>query len=149
MEAFESFVALALEDEGLVVSESVKFPARPPTSRREAKSQSCCRLSWQRQLVKWEPDTARAQTAPSLPLISAGAHIGHRDAARRPRRGRSWLPQISDDAVFTGFTVLLLAYLAIGISTALPGWFRVAYLGTLFVVSVALFTRNAFSAHKA
>jgi hypothetical protein len=28
MEAFESFVALALESEGFVVSEALKFPAR-------------------------------------------------------------------------------------------------------------------------
>jgi hypothetical protein len=35
MEAFESFVALALEDEGLVVSEAVKFPVRVPTRRRD------------------------------------------------------------------------------------------------------------------
>lgn len=33
VEAFESFVALALEDEGLVVSEAVKFPIRRRTRR--------------------------------------------------------------------------------------------------------------------
>ncbi len=35
MEAFEAFVALALEDEGLVVSESAKFPVRLRTRRRD------------------------------------------------------------------------------------------------------------------
>ncbi len=35
MEAFEAFVALALEDEGLVVSESVKFPVRLRTRRQD------------------------------------------------------------------------------------------------------------------
>lgn len=35
VEAFESFVALALEDEGLVVSESVKFPVRLRTRRKD------------------------------------------------------------------------------------------------------------------
>lgn len=35
MEAFESFVALAMEDEGLVVSSAVKFPV----TRRTAKAQ--------------------------------------------------------------------------------------------------------------
>ncbi|MGH3534658.1 MAG: hypothetical protein ACRDQG_08085 [Pseudonocardiaceae bacterium] len=33
MESFESFVALALEDEGLVVSEAVKFPVTRQTAR--------------------------------------------------------------------------------------------------------------------
>lgn len=35
MEAFESFVAVALEAEGLVVSEAVKFPVRLQTRRRD------------------------------------------------------------------------------------------------------------------
>jgi hypothetical protein len=35
VEAFEAFVALALEDEGLVVSEAVKFPVRLPTRRAD------------------------------------------------------------------------------------------------------------------
>ncbi|MGS2618289.1 hypothetical protein ACVCAH_27740 [Micromonospora sp. LZ34] len=33
MEAFESFVAIALEDEGFVVSEAVKFPVTQPTAK--------------------------------------------------------------------------------------------------------------------
>ena len=33
MEAFESFVALALEEEGLVVSPAVKFPVERRTAR--------------------------------------------------------------------------------------------------------------------
>ncbi|WP_435122567.1 hypothetical protein [Micromonospora tulbaghiae] len=33
MEAFESFVAIALEDEGFVVSEAVKFPVKQPTAK--------------------------------------------------------------------------------------------------------------------
>lgn len=33
MEAFESFVAVALEDEGFVVSEAVKFPVTQPTAK--------------------------------------------------------------------------------------------------------------------
>jgi len=33
MESFESFVALALEDEGLVVSEAVKFRVKRRTSK--------------------------------------------------------------------------------------------------------------------
>ena len=35
MEAFESFVALALESEGLVVSSAVKFPVRLQTRRTD------------------------------------------------------------------------------------------------------------------
>ncbi len=35
MEALESFVALALEDEGFVVSEVVKFPVTRPTAKVE------------------------------------------------------------------------------------------------------------------
>lgn len=35
MEAFESFVALALEAEGLVVSEAIKFPVRLQTRRKD------------------------------------------------------------------------------------------------------------------
>ncbi len=35
MEAFESFVAVALEAEGLVVSEAVKFPVRLQTRRKD------------------------------------------------------------------------------------------------------------------
>ncbi len=35
MEAFEAFVALALEEEGLVVSEAVKFPVRLRTRRAD------------------------------------------------------------------------------------------------------------------
>jgi len=35
VEAFESFVAIALEAEGLVVSSGVKFPVRLPTRRKE------------------------------------------------------------------------------------------------------------------
>lgn len=35
MEAFEAFVALAMEAEGLVVSEAVKFPVRMPTRRKD------------------------------------------------------------------------------------------------------------------
>ncbi|MGO9488751.1 MAG: hypothetical protein ACLQBB_06960 [Solirubrobacteraceae bacterium] len=35
MEAFEGFVALAMEAEGLVVSEAVKFPVRLPTRRKD------------------------------------------------------------------------------------------------------------------
>jgi hypothetical protein len=35
MEAFESFVALAMEAEGLVVSEAIKFPVRLETRRKD------------------------------------------------------------------------------------------------------------------
>lgn len=35
MEAFESFVALGMEAEGLVVSEAVKFLVKVPVSSRE------------------------------------------------------------------------------------------------------------------
>jgi hypothetical protein len=34
VEAFESFVAIALEDEGFVVSEAVKFPVTRPTAKK-------------------------------------------------------------------------------------------------------------------
>jgi hypothetical protein len=37
MEAFESFVALAMEAEGLVVSEAIKFPVRLKTRRKDHK----------------------------------------------------------------------------------------------------------------
>ena len=33
MEAFEAFVAIALENEGLVVSEAIKFPVQRPTKK--------------------------------------------------------------------------------------------------------------------
>ena len=43
MEAFESFVALTLEVEGLVVSEAVKFPAKRQTKTPAYEEITCAR----------------------------------------------------------------------------------------------------------
>lgn len=68
MEAFESFVALAMEDEGLVVSSAVKFPV----SRRTAKSQHA-----ETQTHGFEVDLVAAN-ATKLVLASVKSFFGSR-----------------------------------------------------------------------
>lgn len=68
MEAFESFVALAMEDEGLVVSSAVKFPV----SRRTAKTQHA-----ETQTHGFEVDLVAAN-ATKLVLASVKSFFGSR-----------------------------------------------------------------------
>ena len=86
METFESFVALALEDEGLVVSESVKFPVRVPTRRRDHAEE---------QTHGYEVDLVGA-CAERLVLASVKSYLGSRGSSPRtspPRPRRAVQPR--------------------------------------------------------